>query len=285
MPSVSQKLSELADEAVNLEDIAKKIQEVSEEDSRAFTAQLEGAYGKWYARALTILPDSSVEAFESEFNGNFFQPKIKGFIQEPRKLSMPLDLPPELASSMGPWAHPYTRCFRGPLMAQKQIILNAIARSGVATDTVDALDMLESSCRNLSQVISILRQDHKSGALTLSDEYDVQRLLHALLSFHFDDVRPEDSSPSHAGSNTRIDFILPDVRVAVEVKMTRRGLNAKKLGDELAADILRYRAHPKHSALFCVIYDPERRVSNPVGFERDLNQSSDDFPVRAVVCH
>jgi hypothetical protein len=285
MPSVSKKLSKLADEAVDLEEIAKKVQEVSEEESEALTTQLEIAYGKWYAQALTVLPDNLTEAFESEFNGNIFQPKIKAFIQEPRKPNPLPDMPPELAAAVGPWAHAYTRCFRGPLMAQKQIILNAIARSGIAADTVDALEVLERACRNLPRVISILRRDHKSGTLSLADEYDVQHVLNALLAFYFDDVRPEEFSPSRAGSNTRIDFILPEVRVAVEVKMTRRGLDARKLGDELAADILRYRAHPDVSALICVIYDPDRRVSNPVGFERDIGRDSDDLPVRAVICH
>jgi hypothetical protein len=48
---------------------------------------------------------------------------------------------------------------------------------------------------------------------------------------------------------------------------------------------LRYRGHPDVSALICVIYDPDRRVSNPIGFERDISRNSDDFPVRAVICH
>lgn len=285
MPSVSKKLSELADEAVGLEEIAKKVQEVSEEESEVLTTQLEIAYGKWYAQALTVLPEDLTESFESEFNGNIFQPKIKSFIQEPRKPNPLPNMSPELAAAMGPWAHAYTRCFRGPLMTQKQIILNAIARSGIAADTVDALEVLERGCRNLPQVFSILRRNHKSGTLSFADEYDVQRVLNALLAFHFDDVRPEEFSPSRAGSNTRIDFILPEVRVAVEVKMTRRGLDARKLGDELAADILRYQAHPDVSALICVIYDPDRRVSNPVGFERDISRDSGDLPVRAVICH
>lgn len=60
-----------------------------------------------------------------------------GFTQEPRKPNPLPDMPPELAAAVGPWAHAYTRCFRGPLMAQKQIILNAIARSGIAVATVD----------------------------------------------------------------------------------------------------------------------------------------------------
>ncbi|MFD8965886.1 hypothetical protein ACFV0C_12945 [Streptomyces sp. NPDC059568] len=285
MSSVAQKLSKIADEAVPLEDIAKRVQETDENEAGRITAQLEDAYGKWYARALTILPKDLTSSFESEFNGSIFQPKIKQFIQEPRKPALQLDLPPELATAIGPWAHSYTRCFRGPLMTQKQIILNAIARSGIGADTVDSLELLEGACRNLPHVMTLLRHDHKSGFLTFTDEYDVQHLLHALLVFHFSDVRPEEFSPSRAGSNTRIDFILPDVRVAVEVKMTRRGLDGKKLGDELAADILRYRAHPDTSALFCVIFDPDRRVSNPVGFEKDISRSSDDFPVRAVICH
>jgi hypothetical protein len=50
--------------------------------------------------------------------------------------------------------------------------------------------------------------DRHDGRPTLGvgDEYDVQDLLHALLRLFFDDIRPEERTPSYAGESTRMDF-------------------------------------------------------------------------------
>lgn len=44
--------------------------------------------------------------------------------------------------------------------------------------------------------------------LEIKDEYDVQDLLNAILRLHFEDVRPEEWTPSYAGGNNRMDFLL-----------------------------------------------------------------------------
>ena len=53
--------------------------------------------------------------------------------------------------------------------------------------------------------------------ITIKDEYDVQDLLRGILRLHFDDIRPEEFSPSNAGSNSRIDFILKSEEIGIEV--------------------------------------------------------------------
>lgn len=54
--------------------------------------------------------------------------------------------------------------------------------------------------------------------LKIEDEYDVQDLLHALLLLYFDDVRAEEWTPSYAGKSSRMDFLLKNERVVIEVK-------------------------------------------------------------------
>jgi hypothetical protein len=110
----------------------------------------------------------------------------------------------------------------------------------------------------------------------INDEYDVQDLVLAFLRLHFDDVRAEEWSPSYLGASTRIDFLLKQEGIVVETKMTREGLTARRLGEELAVDAARYRAHPDAGVLVCFIHDPEHRVTNPHGIETDLAQLSDD---------
>ncbi len=121
-----------------------------------------------------------------------------------------------------------------------------------------------------------LRNRHANRpSIDVNDEYDVQDLLHALLKIHFDDVRPEEYSPSYAGGNSRIDFILKNEKIAIEVKKTRKGLEDKKIGEEILIDIGRYRANPDCKTLICCIYDPEGRIINPTGLTNDIQTASD----------
>jgi hypothetical protein len=107
-------------------------------------------------------------------------------------------------------------------------------------------------------------------ALSFSTEYDVQDLLHALLRPWVADIRPEEFTPSYAGSNTRMDFLLPAHGVVLELKFVRDRSHAKKIGDELIIDIDHYRRHPDCTALWCVVFDPDHLLQNAEGLKRDL---------------
>ena len=119
-------------------------------------------------------------------------------------------------------------------------------------------------------------------SLVIRDEYDVQNLLHSLLLLHFEDVRPEEWTPSYAGKASRTDFLLKREEIVIETKMTRDGLDQKKLGDELIIDKERYRVHPNCKSLVCFVYDPDHRCSNPTALEDDLSQEA-PFRVAVIV--
>ena len=110
--------------------------------------------------------------------------------------------------------------------------------------------------------------------LGIEDEYDVQDLLHALLRLYFDDIRPEEWTPSYGGGSSRMDFLLKGHEIVVEVKMARRGLLAKEVSEQLIIDAAKYRQHPECKTLVCLVYDPSGLVKNPRGIERDLAKLS-----------
>lgn len=123
-----------------------------------------------------------------------------------------------------------------------------------------------------------LRNRHASRkTLEIEDEYDVQDLLHSLLHIYFDDIRDEEWTPSYAGSSARVDFLLKNEKVLVEVKKTRQGLTDKELGNQLIEDIERYKIHPDCNKLICFVYDPEGRIGNPFGVINDLNSRHGGF--------
>ncbi len=120
--------------------------------------------------------------------------------------------------------------------------------------------------------------------MNVDDEYDVQDLLHALLKLYFDDIRPEEWTPSYAGSSARMDFLLKGIGIVVEVKRTRKGLADKELGKQLIEDVAYYSGHADCQHLVCFVYDPEDRVVNPSAIKRDLEtQSRDGLVVEVIV--
>jgi hypothetical protein len=135
------------------------------------------------------------------------------------------------------------------------------------------------------KVVKQLKSRHDNRqTIEIEDEYDVQDLLRALLNLHFDDIRPEEPTPSCAGKAARMDFLLKKDKIVIETKKTRKGLAAKELGDEILADIGRYSEHQECKTLICFIYDPEERVVNPRGLEHDLmSKSSDSLKVIVAI--
>lgn len=125
-----------------------------------------------------------------------------------------------------------------------------------------------------------LRNRHSNRqTILIEDEYDVQDLLHALLKLEFDDIRPEEWSPSYAGSASKMDFLLKKEQIVVETKKTRKGLGSKEVGEELIIDITKYKEHPDCKTLVCFVYDPEGRIGNPEGLKRDLEKVSKELKV------
>ena len=66
------------------------------------------------------------------------------------------------------------------------------------------------------------------------------------------DIRPEEFTPSYAGSSTRMDLLLPAHGLVIETKIIRDRVHAKRVGDELIIDIDHYRKHPDCRRLWCV---------------------------------
>jgi hypothetical protein len=124
----------------------------------------------------------------------------------------------------------------------------------------------------------------KRPPLVMGDEYDVQYLLRALLLAEFGDVRDEEYTPSYAGANARVDFLLATHAIAVEVKRTRDGLRDREIGQELLVDIKRYAAHPNVRSLVCFIYDPDALLKNVHGLAGDLEMSSTpELRIRVII--
>jgi hypothetical protein len=149
----------------------------------------------------------------------------------------------------------------------------------------DAEKLVTTLCRKFHLFATqLIDRYSKRSTIQISDEYDVQDLMHALLKLHFDDVRAEEVTPSVGGKSGRMDFLLKREQLVLETKMTRKGLDQKKVSDELIIDMKRYRAHPDYRTLICFVYDPQFICDNPTALEDDLTGNDGNFRTVVVVC-
>ncbi|MBT4162853.1 MAG: hypothetical protein HOC70_13765 [Gammaproteobacteria bacterium] len=185
---------------------------------------------------------------------------------------------------------PFERRYRAALEEASAIltsIMEEIVEFGLesgTSPTANPLANLELVFSRFHETARQLRSRHANrDTLDIEDEYDVQDLLHGLLRMFFDDIRPEEWTPSYAGKTSRMDFLLKEEKIVVEVKMTRRSLSDGELADQLIVDISRYKPHPDCEQLVCFIYDPDGRIGNTVGLVSDLESDNRELPVRVFV--
>ncbi len=92
-------------------------------------------------------------------------------------------------------------------------------------------------CLRFHAAARALQARHNGRAtLEINDEYEVQDLFRAFLRLHFDDIRPEEWTPSYGGRSSRVDFLLKAERIVVEIKKTRASMKAGDLGEQLIID-------------------------------------------------
>lgn len=159
------------------------------------------------------------------------------------------------------------RFFTGALVTKNST--GAVEFARVRVDVVDLLSTVADRMLYVSRELGLRYGDRST--LKVEDEYDSQDLFRSLLRLFFEDVRAEDWSPEYAGGASRIDFVLPRQDTAVEIKHTRQTLNAKRLGEELIIDAVKYAAHPNVRHLVCLVFDHDGYIDNPRGIESDLS--------------
>jgi len=152
------------------------------------------------------------------------------------------------------------------------------------SESKDDLEVLKIIASRFPLVARQLERRHDSRqTLKISDEYDVQDVFHSLLQLYFDDIRPEEWTPSYAGKAARMDFLLKKEQTVAEIKKTKENLRDKEVGDELIIDIDRYKKHGDCKKLFCFVYDPDHLIKNPRGVEGDLTGTRDGLKVIVMI--
>jgi hypothetical protein len=145
-------------------------------------------------------------------------------------------------------------------------------------------EMLLTILKNFDKVARQIKKRYNNRAtIEIRDEYDAQDLLQAILRAFFSDVRPEEYTPSYAGGTSRVDFLLKKEKAIIEVKLASQKLKEKEIGNQLIIDIKKYQTHPDCQNIYCLIYDPDGIIRNPIGLETDLSGKHEKIGVKVLI--
>lgn len=244
---------------VKKDEIIKELKSLKEESKNVIATE-----------SIDIIPYISTGAFNAWRNKILIYMKKLGFV------------PSEITSTIEFQGNKFKEDVKA-VCAQLDTLIESIEKGYVdfnklSKAKINSDSILENLFNRFHKVARQLRTRYSNrDTLDISDEYDVQDLLHALLLINFDDVRAEEWTPSYAGGSARMDFLLKNEKTVIEVKKSRKSMTEKSLGEELIIDIEKYKNHQDCEKLYCFVYDPEGLLGNPVGIKNDLEKAHQDF--------
>lgn len=114
--------------------------------------------------------------------------------------------------------------------------------------------------------------------IQIKNEYDVQRILYALLKPIFPMARLEKHADAGYLAN-RYDIVIDEYEICIEVKCTRDSMTESTLVTEIGSDIAHYTS--KH--LFFFVYDKKNMLKNKQLFEFNYTKKESDRDIRTFV--
>jgi hypothetical protein len=142
---------------------------------------------------------------------------------------------------------------------------------------------LEKMCSRFHIVARQLRDRYaERETLEIEDENDAIDLFYALLKLNFDEIELQEWKPRYA-KGPRIYFLIKPDNIFLGVKKTKQGLKDAELGAQVLVDVAEYQSKSNCKLMMFFIYDPEGRIGNPTGFERELERIPTKVPIRAII--
>lgn len=142
---------------------------------------------------------------------------------------------------------------------------------------------------NFHNAIKKIVLDRRKGhdAFKVEDEYDVQDLLYVILKSIFPLLKEEDPTPRVGIKSNKIDLILREYGILLEVKMIKKSdSNEKNFVEQLKNDIQSYHNCQWLKHLLCLVYDPYSKTKDRQNFydlAGDQTIKGRTFTVRVIV--
>jgi ParB/RepB/Spo0J family partition protein len=110
----------------------------------------------------------------------------------------------------------------------------------------------------------------KRTSRKFNNEKELQDFIYSILRCLFISTEFEDPTKKICGTSNRLDFVLRDHNIIIEIKYVRDQVHAKKVSDELAADYLRYLSSEYGNKIINYIYDPGKYITNQDSFRKEI---------------
>lgn len=176
---------------------------------------------------------------------------------------------------------------------QSQILLEDIESTLLQTKFVNknadevVRDVLNNFSNAIQKIISGRRLNHPD--FKIQDEYDVQDISYVILKSIFPNLREEDPIPKVGGKSTKIDLILREEKILIEVKMIKaKDSNETHFIEQLKVDFESYHECKWLRKLFCFVYDPYKKtrdISNFNDLNGDRTKGEHNFNVEVIVAN
>lgn len=176
---------------------------------------------------------------------------------------------------------------------QLQILLEDIESTLLKTKFINkstdelVRDVLNNFSNAIQKIINGRRLNHPD--FKIEDEYDVQDILYVILKSVFPNLREEDPIPKVGGKSTKIDLIIREEKILIEVKMIKvKDSNETHFIEQLKVDFESYHECKWLRKLFCFVYDPYKKTRDISNFN-DLNgertKGEHNFNVEVIVAN
>lgn len=144
---------------------------------------------------------------------------------------------------------------------------------GVTFNNMSSYEMIKVILENFHNASKKITQERRKEhpIFRIADEYDVQDLLYTILKCSFPKLREEDPTPKVGAKSNKIDLILRDEGILIEVKMIKESdTNEKAFIEQLKNDIQSYHTCEWLKHLLFFVYDPYSKTKDVHNFY-DLN--------------
>jgi len=190
----------------------------------------------------------------------------------------------------------FNTVFEGILSAneidtQLQILLedvsSALLQIRFVNKTADELvrEVLNNFSNAIQKMIKSRRKGHPE--FKIEDEYDVQDILYVILKSIFSNLRDEDAIAKVGAKTTKIDLIIREERILVEVKMLKeKDTNETHFIEQLKVDFESYHECKWLRKLYCFVYDPYKKtrdISNFYDLNGDRSKGEHKFNVEVIL--
>jgi hypothetical protein len=140
------------------------------------------------------------------------------------------------------------------------------------------IQVLEQFGNAVKKLTHTRRKGHES--FKISDEYDVQDLLYIILKPLFPKLTEEEPTPKVGGKYNRIDLVIREEGIMIEVKMIKeKDRDEKDFIEQLKNDIQSYYKYHFLKELIIFVYDPQNKTGDIQNFY-DLNGTQEINGIR-----